>query len=524
MPTHKANINVSAKIIADISSGIYRTPANAMKELISNSFDADARSVVITTDYPDFNVITVSDNGAGMTVQKFEEVMSHIGGSDKRAVGEKVGYTKLGRPIIGKIGIGILAIAQISRKFTVISSTGEKPTRFEATIDLARFHEQEAYKYNLPDKHVMIGEYDVESDIEEDESRSYTNIVLEDIEDGFRHRLLDVPDKSIEGFKFKKGDPQTFAAFADWMKTRRVRDIPEYFRLLWELAIISPVPYLKNGPVPDNDMINDIKKRLLDYDFKVIVDGIPLLKPIEFPYEGELKKPYFDHKTYEIHFDEKVAGSRLKFSGYIYHRNVAIYPPELRGLLIRIRNVGIGEYDKSFLNFPQSAGPIIPGMTGEIYVEEGLEDALNIDRNSFRETDPHYLKLQEVVFTKLSTSRQKGGILADARYRSKLIQERKKRESTKGQYQDLTDTIEKATGYRFKIVVDDRQSDKPISIDRGNSEIRIFYRCLVYPKRAYDRELYEKFIIFHELSIFDSPIEPSANKLFYDLVRRERKI
>ena len=39
-------INVSAKIIADISSGIYRTPANALKELISNSFDADATSVM----------------------------------------------------------------------------------------------------------------------------------------------------------------------------------------------------------------------------------------------------------------------------------------------------------------------------------------------------------------------------------------------------------------------------------------------------------------------------------------------
>ena len=36
-------IRVSKKILADVSSGIYRTPANALKEIVSNAFDAVRR-------------------------------------------------------------------------------------------------------------------------------------------------------------------------------------------------------------------------------------------------------------------------------------------------------------------------------------------------------------------------------------------------------------------------------------------------------------------------------------------------
>jgi hypothetical protein len=40
-------------------------------------------------------------------------------------------------------------------------------------------------------------------------------------------------------------------------------------------------------------------------------------------------------------------------------------------------------------------------VSGEVYVQEGLESALNIDRASFRETDPHYLALRAVLWKQL---------------------------------------------------------------------------------------------------------------------------
>src|SRR5437899_440353 len=112
-------IDVSARILADISLGIYRTPANALKELVSNAFDADARVVKITMDTPSFDVFTCSDDGRGMDAEEFVDIMHRIGGSAKRVTAQK---TPSGRPLIGKIGIGILAVAQICGKFELISS------------------------------------------------------------------------------------------------------------------------------------------------------------------------------------------------------------------------------------------------------------------------------------------------------------------------------------------------------------------------------------------------------------------
>src|SRR3972149_9118118 len=94
-------INVSKKILADISSGIYRTPANALKELVSNAFDASAHRVFISTNAPYFDVFTCEDDGEGITANEFEDVLKIIGSSTKRASGAQF---KNGRPIIGKIG------------------------------------------------------------------------------------------------------------------------------------------------------------------------------------------------------------------------------------------------------------------------------------------------------------------------------------------------------------------------------------------------------------------------------------
>ena len=76
-------INVAVAVLADISLGIYRTPSNAIKELINNAFDADATIVTITMGYPSINTITCSDNGDGISSEEFKEIMKRIGGSAK---------------------------------------------------------------------------------------------------------------------------------------------------------------------------------------------------------------------------------------------------------------------------------------------------------------------------------------------------------------------------------------------------------------------------------------------------------
>jgi HSP90 family molecular chaperone len=113
-------IKLSSKTLVHISSGLYRNTANALKELVSNSFDADAHVVHINTNYPEFDVLTCSDDGDGMELKEFIRLMDGgIGDSMKRVDETDVApkRTKSGRPVIGRIGIGMLAIAQVCFEF-----------------------------------------------------------------------------------------------------------------------------------------------------------------------------------------------------------------------------------------------------------------------------------------------------------------------------------------------------------------------------------------------------------------------
>ncbi len=114
----QATLRTDDRVLARISDGIYREPASALRELIANAYDADARRVTIQTDPPRFESITVRDNGNGMTREALVRLINHIGGSAKRQpYGAGIGVSNAdnaamspgGRPLIGKIGIGLFS-------------------------------------------------------------------------------------------------------------------------------------------------------------------------------------------------------------------------------------------------------------------------------------------------------------------------------------------------------------------------------------------------------------------------------
>ena len=55
-------------------------------ELVSNAYDADAEQVVIKTDRPRFESLSVEDDGIGMTPAVLAHLLHHIGGSAKRSL------------------------------------------------------------------------------------------------------------------------------------------------------------------------------------------------------------------------------------------------------------------------------------------------------------------------------------------------------------------------------------------------------------------------------------------------------
>ena len=83
----KGNIKVNSKIIDDLSSGIYSSPASCIKELVNNSYDAEAKNVVIRIKPLD-DSITIIDDGVGMNAEDFANNFAWISKSNKRNDGE----------------------------------------------------------------------------------------------------------------------------------------------------------------------------------------------------------------------------------------------------------------------------------------------------------------------------------------------------------------------------------------------------------------------------------------------------
>lgn len=412
MPSGKtpkqADIIAAQKIIADISSGVYRSPAAALKELVSNSYDADASKVIITTDAPNFRTLTIKDDGTGMTVEKFLEVINHIGGSRKRLDSDRSPIK--GRKIIGRIGIGMLAVAQLGNRFYVSSCVKGSSTRFIAEVNLEPFHRDDAALKSMGklkgEGKVQIGAVKYVDDIPERADVQYTVITIPDAKKGLISEMTNAVREAVgadEELSIKKEKIKKFDQLIDIVRSSKRADLvlDGYYYMLWELSLLCPINYSKPG------LFETSRRKIKNAesfkiptvkDFKVIVDGIELYRPQLFPNTAALDYSSPDPKVYTLEFDDQIAERRLRFTGYIFSQQPRIDPEELKGLHIRIRHVGIGKYDKSWLGYPFDEGIKFGQVTGEIYVEEGLEPALNIDRDSFRETDVHYQAMRAYIW------------------------------------------------------------------------------------------------------------------------------
>jgi len=377
-------IKVHQKALAHLSRGMYRSPASALRELVSNAWDAGATEVSIETTPPEFEQILVTDNGCGMTREAFEELMElGIGnsGKDPNSRGE------FDRPTIGRLGIGMLGIAHICGSFTITSKTRSRGG-FKAKIELYDLF-RDGLDRNDPrfvtatDGRVTavdVGNYEFSEDFDLDAAVVGTSIFSTDV----------VPTYASSFRKTYKSLPAKWRTFIrEAGKTASIHDYGEYWRLLWELGACCPVRFVSKNALPDG-LANPIQKRLEGYNFRVMVDGHEVFRPV---FLSENTEGYTTHMIAPEIID--TWGISLRFNGYLVVQEAKqLRPDELRGVLIRIREVAIGRYDPSLLGFPVNQGPRQKWLTGEIFVEEGLDDALNIDRDSFNQFHPAYSALR----------------------------------------------------------------------------------------------------------------------------------
>lgn len=195
----RTSLRTNERVIARVTDGIYRQPASALRELISNAWDADANSVTILTDAPRFSRIYVRDDGAGMSYKTLSRLLHNIGGSAKRRdEGKGLGVTASddsertpkGRLLIGKIGIGLFSVSQLSRRFRIITKVAGENYRLIAEVHL-RAYSEDADDATEADDSFHNGEVVITREHTDDKDAHGTDIVLDDIKPRVRDLLRD---------------------------------------------------------------------------------------------------------------------------------------------------------------------------------------------------------------------------------------------------------------------------------------------------------------------------------------------
>ncbi len=559
-------IKVTAGILLHIGAGIYNSVAGALKELVSNSFDADAENVLISTNYPYFDEIRVSDDGIGMSSTRLRQAMQTIGSSLKGVVDESRMSKKHNRPIIGHLGIGLMALSQVCCKAKIESQEEGSDLKFVAELDFSAFKQREQQQIDVAKLEIlrdMYGGVDTMKErlgnptIDDDERAELediyklavqaeelltsksdslgehlgycilypelpaiqgekgTIITLSEIDKGVKDTLRDI-GRSVDVLPSKyednddvwdeyRDDVNSWTWFELIQRLNRktsnlsFESLPKYHQFLWELATMTPVNYLEHSPIyVDLDILKAKKQQLKGFNFSLQVDNRALLKPVLLP-SGTLSESVglekrLDYVIWKIDFNDIVAGEQLEYHGYLYWQREQNQPSTLRGLRIFIRNVGIGQYDDSLMNFKNVNPTSRAGqISGEIYVEKGLERALSVDRTSFKETDAHYKALEQHIWRLLGSTKRGDGILGNS-VDSYFNRKEKSDVLKKSVHHDeLKANVKMMTDNKIHVVVSEDENDSPYRATKNR--ITVYENSPVWPRSTEQKYLFQKIII-----------------------------
>jgi hypothetical protein len=525
-------IKVADVTIAQLSRGLYRSTATAFKELVSNAYDADATEVRIDTNFPEFNFISCLDNGIGMSLEQFLNYFSKNGiGSCTKRRDQRDRTERFKRPIIGRLGIGMLAIGQLSHSFKIESHYTDEKTgegkAYQAEIvllDESIPDREEVIKSGSDDIDVGKWQYKI---IDYEKRKRGFRIYTSDVRKTFTDEMKsEITDKNQDRMSFRLN--KLHAEFYDTSK-KSIRELGPYLETIWELAILCPLPYYGSKEKFPLDIkafkknerrtlqfkkainiVNERQHGLLEEQFRVVFDGIDLRRHIQLPTNQEVIP-----KLYPLEFCDEVMRKRLKFSGYLFAQVAHhIKPAELNGIQIRLRNVGIAGYDSTFLKYYKQVETIrSKWVSGEIFVDEGLESALNIDRDSFNEHDEHFKKLQKLLHDELDKVFEEISRLA------KEESESRRDERVENLSNSMQDAISARSKGRFKLHKRSMGRNKPpVIVDPVKGEIILNIEYQFTKKKKANSVIQAIEIAYHAARAMDGS-EEFKHEFFLELVR-----
>lgn len=377
-------IVVASQIVDYLSSGLYESPSACLKELINNSYDANATRVDVFVK-PDADRIIIADDGEGMDRKDFEKHFRKISESHKRDDSE---ITKSGRPKIGKIGIGFIAANEICETMQIISTKKGSSKLLDVTIKFDIMRKPLA-KRKRDGSDIAKGDY--EGTIKEAQVNDhYTQIFLKNIR-GEAQKILSGPGTS----SYSVGKKSLYGLSSDSVykklhspNLKTWANFDAYSKNSLEISLNIPVRYYDNWISERfHSQVVEFEEATAKLDFSVFMDNTEMRKPVVFVVPEKAIVAKFEY-----------IGKQVSAKGYFYAQQSVIKPEELKGLLIRIRNAAVGSYDTSFMDYSANHGSLLrTWISGEIWADDGLEDAMNIDRRTLRQAHPAYAELQVSV-------------------------------------------------------------------------------------------------------------------------------
>ncbi|WP_110241658.1 ATP-binding protein [Nocardioides gilvus] len=533
-------LKTDERVLARVTDGIYRHPASALRELIANAYDADATRVTIRTDRPRFERITVDDDGIGMSQETLLHLLYHIGGSAKRTqLGTRLGMTSPGnarlspggRPLIGKIGIGIFSVAQLTQSFQIVTKQrgdshwnvasvvlkqysdsspvegtngdseeddldGSDATEYEAGKVLV--WRQEAADIEVqgtsiiltsmrPQTRETLRSQDVWEAVENSETDTGRKLQppkyhIGAMQSGSESLLQRVGDNATSALPWHRSDAQSEAferlvssvwnaIYEGEPNPRLDRLFDYYLEMAWHLALAVPLPYVKKHPFELDATDNTIFYRLtnsgrqaerLDVPaassvrevaelgdavadvagFQVFLDDLELKRPLNMtdlpPTQNSLRQPILFAGSFREEFDgidPELSGGPLAFQSYFMWAP-KIAPVESQGVLIRVNEASGTSFDPDFLLYPVTERQRMAQITCEIFITEGFDGALNIDRESFNFAHPHVVALTRWVHRSLRT------VIAEQKRLGKAARTRKRAADMSAQAERAQDIID----------------------------------------------------------------------------------
>ncbi len=513
---------ISPAVLRELS-GVYQPFVKAVKEIISNSYDADAETVTLEFG-PDFESLTIKDDGIGMGPIEFVRDYIRIGKSHRK---DEVTPIK-GRPRIGGKGIGFLAPARYCEMIElttkknavysdkiIIDPNGELNVNLESLfmhghedeavlgcidiigvtdeqgielpVDRERltlnFHEPvyhqcevwyeyDASNFELTAKINFDALFSLETSksLEQIESfceiridtvsdqkkyESYTQIRLNNIKEFVRNDLKDEGKKGARNIGSQSGLEQ----------------------FEWHLSRIIPVHANCDENLPA-EMQEYIRNEIDHNNIKIILMGSDqnprelkrrIIKPA-------LKLSMDEDKDILKQFDLRDDNGEVFGRGFLVGQSSLILPAELRGILVRVKGVAVGE--PTFFGLDQIlSGPLKMALTqisGEINIFRGIDAVQDINpgRDGFYKESKTYNLMKKQLVGEYS-DRAAGivkevinGIISRSEINSSLTNFLKK-------YQSYRDTILEASQVIANLAMDNPEIEDAFYNSTDMSDLKL---------------------------------------------------